>query len=151
MNNLALWLIEDKEYASAEPLLREALELRRKLLGPEHADVAASMTLLAALLVDTPQYEEARSLAGDAKTICAEAFSPDHWRTASAASAEGAALAGLQRYAEAEPVLLESFNTLRNDSGALPFYVSNASRWLADLYRALGRPDEAAKYQVVKQ
>ncbi len=146
MNNLAMWLMEDNDYAAAEPLLREALELRRKLLGPAHADVAASMTLLAVLLVDTGRYQEALPLASEAKAVCSEAFTPDHWRTATAASTEGAALAGLQRYDEAEKLLLESFNVLRSDPGALPFYTANANRWLEKLYQALGRPAEAAKY-----
>src|SRR5206468_2607829 len=34
-------------YAEAEPHLREALETRRKLLGPEHPDVARSLNNLA--------------------------------------------------------------------------------------------------------
>ncbi|HLU07404.1 MAG TPA: tetratricopeptide repeat protein [Woeseiaceae bacterium] len=150
MNNLAMWLMEANDYASAEPLLRESLELRRKLLGAEHADVAASMTLLAALLIDSERYEEALSLAAGAKAICIEAFSPDHWRTATAANAEGAALAGLQRYDEAEKLLLDSFNVLRKDPGALPFYTSNANRWLAKFYNARGRPGEAAKYLAMR-
>ncbi|MEX2124361.1 MAG: tetratricopeptide repeat protein [Woeseia sp.] len=150
MNNLAMWLMEDNDYASAEPLLREALELRRKLLGPEHADVAGSMTLLAALLVDTERYEEALSLASGAKAICIEALTAGHWRTATAASAEGAALTGLHRYNEAEKLLLESFNVLRSATGALPFYTSNATRWLAKLYQTLGQPAEAAKYLAMR-
>ena len=47
MSTLAMWLIEDGDLASAEPLVRESLEMRRKLLGADHADVASSMTLLA--------------------------------------------------------------------------------------------------------
>ena len=34
MNNLAMWLIEAGDFAAAEQLVREALEMRRKLLGP---------------------------------------------------------------------------------------------------------------------
>ena len=112
--------------------------------------VAGSMTLLAALLVDTERYEEALSLASDARALCLKALAPDHWRTATAASTEGAALAGLQRYDEAEKLLLESFSVLRSDSGALRFYTSNASRWLAKLYQSLGRPAEAAKYLAMR-
>lgn len=147
MNNLAMWLMEDNDYASAEPLLREALELRINLLGPEHADVAGSMTLLAALLDDTGRFDEALELATKAKDICLKVFSADHWRTASASSAEGAALAGLKRFADAEPILLSSFNTLHDDTGALPFYIRNATRWLANMYDDMGRKAEAAKYR----
>jgi tetratricopeptide (TPR) repeat protein len=149
MNNQAMWLMEDNDYPAAEPLLREALDLRVKLLGPEHADVAGSMTLLAALLVDTDRFDEALDLSTRAKAICLNVFSADHWRTASASSAEGAALAGLRQYAEAEPLLLSSFNVLRNDTGALPFYITNAMRWLAEMYDDSGRPVEAARYRAM--
>jgi len=146
MNNLAMWQMEGNDFVSAEPLLREALALRLRLLGPEHADVAGSMTLLAGLLVDTGRFKEALQLASEAKAICLNALAPDHWRTASAASAEGAALAGLQQYQQAEAMLLDSYRVLNNDSVTPPYYVSSAKRWLANLYRALDQPREAAKY-----
>ncbi len=145
MHNLARWEMEKRNYASAEPLLRDALELRRKLLGAKHADVATTMAQLAALLVETNRFEEARTIASDAKEIFTKALSDDHWRIASAASAEGAALAGLQQYQEAETLLLGGYTVLRNDSDASPYFVTSSNRWLVDLYRKTGRPDEAAK------
>jgi hypothetical protein len=105
------------------------------------------MTLLADLLIDTGRFDEALPLAIDAKANCAKAFGNEHWRTASAASAEGAALAGLEKYAEAEDLLVDSVRILQNDAGALPFFVANAKRWLAELYLAMGRSEEAAKYR----
>ena len=99
MNNLAIWKMEGNDLASAEQLLREALEMRRKALGPDHVDVAGTMTLLAGALIETQRYEEARTLAADAKAIYLKALGAKHWRTASAASAEGAALAGLKQFA----------------------------------------------------
>jgi len=104
------------------------------------------MSLLADLLVDTNRFDEARAMAAGAQAIYVQALGPDHWRTAAAASAEGAALAGLKQYDEARTLLAASFAKLKNDSGALPFYVRNATRWMADLYKGLGEPDEAAKY-----
>jgi hypothetical protein len=37
------------EFAKAEPLLRQALELRKAVLGEKHPDYAASLNNLAAL------------------------------------------------------------------------------------------------------
>ena len=145
MNNLAVWEMEKKDYASAEPLLRDALELRRKLLGEEHADVATTMVQLAALLVETNRFEEARTIASDAREVFTKALSDNHWRIASAASTEGAALAGLQQYQEAETLLLGGYTVLRNDSDAAPYFVAGSNRWLVDLYRDTGRPEEAEK------
>ena len=42
MNNLALWKMENNDLASAEPLLRGALEVRKKALGPDHVEVAGT-------------------------------------------------------------------------------------------------------------
>jgi tetratricopeptide (TPR) repeat protein len=146
MNNVAMWLAEDGDYAAAEPMLREALELRTQLLGGEHTDVAGSLILLADLLVNTGRFEEGRELAERARIINTASLSELHWRTAGAASVEGAALAGLHRYAEAEALLLKSLEVLDSDPGAWPGFVRDTRRRLADLYRVLGRPDDAARY-----
>ena len=130
--------------------MRGALEMRRKLLGANHADVAGSMTLLAGLLVETGRYEEALSLASGAKAIRLKALAPDHWRTASAAAAEGGALAGLKRFDEAEKLLLASYEVLHKDKAAVHIYVTGSSRWLAKLYQAKGEPAKADRYRVAR-
>ncbi|HEY4368345.1 MAG TPA: tetratricopeptide repeat protein [Steroidobacteraceae bacterium] len=145
MQNLGIWMMEGGDKVSAEPLLRDALDLRRKLLGPEHADVASSMTLLASLLIDTGRSEEALELASNARAIYLKALGPDHWRTATATSAEGAALAELQQYDKAEPLLVQGNMLLNSNEGAQRYYVMNSARWLAKLYRATGRSDQATK------
>jgi tetratricopeptide (TPR) repeat protein len=146
LNNLAMWLAEDGDYEAAEPMLRQGLELRIALLGEDHADVAGSLTLLADVLVKTGRFEEARDLAARARATSAQSLTENHWRTAGAASVEGAALAGLGEYAEAETLLLQSLAVLDTDPGALPLFARDTKRRLADLYRAWGRPRDAAKY-----
>ena len=146
MNNLAIWMMEANDLASAGGLLREALELRKKALGPAHPDLAGTMTLLAGALIETHRYDEARALAADAKTIYLKALGAKHWRTASAANAEGAALAGLKQFEQAEPLLVQSNAMLHADTGALNYYVKSSDRWLAGLYQTTGRPHKAAKH-----
>ncbi len=46
-------------YEQAEPLLRQALDLRGRILGGDHADTAASHSELGLLLIDRGAYEEA--------------------------------------------------------------------------------------------
>ena len=132
-------------------MLREALALRVRLLGEEHIDVAGSLTLLADVLVHTERYEEARELAARARAICARALSGNHWRTAGAASVEGAALTGLGQYQAAETLLLESLAILKGDVGALPAFVTDTERRLADLYRRWGKPEEAARWLALSE
>jgi hypothetical protein len=123
--------------------------MRRKLLGNEHTDVAASLTLLATLLVDTGRFEEGRAAAAEARAICLPALGASHRRTAAATSAEGAALAGLGHTTDAEELLLEGLAALRADAGTVPFQVDSAARWTADYYRKQGNLQEAAKYQAM--
>jgi hypothetical protein len=120
------------------------------LLGLDHTAVAASKTLIANLLIDTGRFVDALPLAAEARAIYEKTYTADDSRTARAASAEGAALAGLKRYDEAEPLLVESYQVLRKDTGALPFFVTRASRWLVDLYVQTDRPAEAARYRAMK-
>jgi hypothetical protein len=135
MANAGMWQMEAGDDASAEPLLREALQMRRKLLGNDHVEVAGSLILLASLLVETGRFEEARAAAAEARTICLQALGPGHWRTAAASSVEGAALLGLGQMAQGAKLLLEGLAALRADAGALPFYVENAGRWAAEYDR----------------
>ena len=118
-------------------------------MGNQHTDVASSLTILASLFIETGRFEEARTAAAEARAICQLALAEDHWRTAGAASAEGAALAGLSQYEAAETLLLAGFAVLNNDSGALPFFATNATRWLADFYKNQGDMEQSAKYRAM--
>jgi tetratricopeptide (TPR) repeat protein len=138
--------MEVNDFAAAEKLLRDALEVRTKRLGPEHADTAATMTLLAGALIETRRYDEALQLAADAHALYLKSLGGKHWRTASAASAEGAARAGLKQFQQAEPLLVDSHAVLHSGTGTLTYYLKSADRWLGRLYQSTGRPDQAAKY-----
>ena len=128
--------------------LLNARQLRKKRLGPAHADTAATMTLLAGVLIETKRYEEALTLATAAHALFLKSLGSDHWRTATAAGAEGAARAGLKQFDRAEPLLVDSRAVLHSGSGAVSYYLKSSDRWLGRLYQSMGRPDKAAKYLV---
>jgi hypothetical protein len=151
MANAGMWQMEAGDHASAEPLLREALQMRRKLLGNEHAEVAGSLILLASLLVETGRFEEARGAAAEARAICLQALGAAHWRTAAAASVEGAALLGLGQVGQGAELLVNGLAALRADDGALTFYVDNAARWLAEYNHKRSSAAEAPKRIVMSQ
>ena len=56
-------------YDQAVPLLQEALESRRAVLGPDHPDVAATLNHLANLLADKGDYATAETLHREALAI----------------------------------------------------------------------------------
>jgi serine/threonine-protein kinase len=109
--------------------------MRRRLLNPQHPDVASSLIALAILRVDQKKYAEALDFARNAKTIYTAALSADHWRTALAECAEGAALTGLGRYPEAEIPLSHGEAILIKDRELPLIYRVLAQRYLDTLHR----------------
>ena len=69
-------------YSAAEPLLRRALAIREKALGPEHPDTATSLNNLALLLRDQGDLAAARPLFERALAIREKALGPEHPDTA---------------------------------------------------------------------
>ncbi|MEL6780562.1 MAG: tetratricopeptide repeat protein, partial [Cyanobacteria bacterium J06597_16] len=65
-------------YSEAEPLYREALEMRKRLLGDEHPDVASSLNNLAALYYNQGRYSDAEPLLIDALALFEQRLGPDH-------------------------------------------------------------------------
>ena len=65
-------------YAEARVLLASSLSIREKALGPDHPDVAMSLTNLANLLSSTGDYAGARPLYERALTIYERAVGPEH-------------------------------------------------------------------------
>ena len=86
-------------------------------------------------------------LATDAKAIRLKALTPDTGVRPAPTATEGAALAGLRQFDEAEKLLLASYKVLHEDRGAMKFYVTSSSRWLAKLYQAMGQPEKAGRYK----
>jgi Flp pilus assembly protein TadD len=62
LNNLALVLESQGNYEEAERMHREALGLRRKVLGDEHPSTLTSMNNLASVLESQGNYEEAERI-----------------------------------------------------------------------------------------
>ena len=71
-------------YSEAEPLFRDALEIREKQLGPEHPDVASSLNNLAGLLQVQGKYAEAEPLYLRASVILEKQLGPEHPNTITA-------------------------------------------------------------------
>ena len=146
MQNLAGWLVEAGDYSTAEPLLQDALAMNQALFESSHPDIAITQTGLAVLLLRTERVEAALEIAQEAQESLAESFGADHWRTVWALATHGASLAELLRLDEAEPLLLKSYEALRNNAGARPVHVETVRQYIVDLYTAWGRPQDAARY-----
>lgn len=68
--------------AEAEPLLREALEMRRRLFDGDHSDVALSLANLASAKIVLLQFEDAEKLLAESLAMTGRLHPGDHADTA---------------------------------------------------------------------
>ena len=78
MSSLSWTLKEVGHYAEAEKLQRETLDVRRRVLEPEHPETLDSMSRLASILYDEARYAEAEKLGREALDIQRRVLGPDH-------------------------------------------------------------------------
>ena len=65
-------------YDEAEPLYRQALEIRKAALGETHPDYAQSLNNLAVLYYDMKRYADAEPLMAEALRIFEATLPPEH-------------------------------------------------------------------------
>jgi tetratricopeptide (TPR) repeat protein len=130
-------------YKEAEPLLKQALEITRKIYGEYHPQVATSLNDLAELYRKEGRYDEAEPLYKQALEITRKIYGENHPDVATSLNN----LAGLYneegRYDEAEPLLKQSFEIFRKIHGENHPDVATSLNNLAGLYNEEGRYDEA--------
>lgn len=89
-------------FREAEASFREAVEIWKKMLGPDHEDTAAGMSNLAGALSSQHRFEEALSLYQRALAATEKATSPRSSATATILDNLGRLLRDMGRYREAE-------------------------------------------------
>jgi CHAT domain-containing protein/Tfp pilus assembly protein PilF len=119
------------------------LEIREKSLGPEHPDVATSLSNLAGLYRDQGHYPEAEPLFKRALAIREKVFGPEHPDVATSLN-DLAWLYDLQgRYAEAEPLFKRSLSIREKALGDENAAVAQSLNYLGLLYTHQGRYADA--------
>ena len=101
----------------AERAVREVLDIRRKLLGPDHPDVALALTRLAFAVRSLQRYADAEKIAGEAVAMCRKHFGERHPHTAQALLALAQSVGWQQRPAESEAIHREILTILRSQHG----------------------------------
>ena len=104
LNQTGIYLKSRAQYAKAEPLYRRALEIKEKISGPDHPDVATGLNNLAGLLRDQGQYAKAEPLCRRALEIDEKAYGPDHPDVAMGLNNLAGLLHAQGQYAKAEPL-----------------------------------------------
>jgi serine/threonine protein kinase/tetratricopeptide (TPR) repeat protein len=146
LTGLAGVLRERGEFEQAEAKLREAIALLDSLAPPGEAAHAPALTELGIVLTLGGRAAEGEPFLRRALEIRRQKLIANHWLTARTAVALGDCLAAQERFDDAEPLLRESFETLRTQRGLADKRSGEALDSLVRLYERWGRPESAAPY-----
>ena len=102
MTNLAAILVTKGEYLQAEPFYRDALEIRYKLVGEEHPDVAYSLAHLGNLLRLNKKYDEAEEMLIQAHELRKKLLGGNHILTGDSKRTLGLLYYDVENYQKAE-------------------------------------------------
>lgn len=140
---LAATYANQGEYASAEPLYREALALDERLLGAEDRETAGGMIELAKVLHNRANYGEAEPLFRKAVAIFRSELGEQNDNVAWGLHRLGVLLHAKGEYGEAEQVLREALAIYRKCFGEGDPYVSLVRACLGTLLMDAGNFAEA--------
>ena len=140
----AAWYLDDRaQYKEAEPIQRRALEIREKVLGPNHPDTATSLNNLAGIYSSQGQYKEAEPLLKRALEINEKALGPDHPNTAISLNNLAEIYRSQGQYKEAEPLLKRALEIREKALGPDHPDTATSLNNLAAIYRNQGQHKEA--------
>jgi len=137
--------LERKQYDQAAVRYQEALQVYEKTLPPGHGYTAAAFTMLGRTQLELGRAREGEATLRRALDEWSKEYGTDSPWYAYARACLGRSWAMQGRLAEAEPALLESYPVLMR--GRLDDHLTApVRRWIEDLYRSTGRPQQAQAY-----
>jgi eukaryotic-like serine/threonine-protein kinase len=136
-------------YQAAEPLARQALDLRRRVLPGEHPDVATSLNLFGWVTHELGRSEEAEPLLREAVAIRRRGGAPRRQDLSRSLNDLGVVLNGLKRYQDAETVLHEALTIRRAELGPEHRSVGITASNLAASYFFQKKVDDALRVQAL--
>jgi serine/threonine-protein kinase len=134
-------------YEEAEPLSKESLELRRRILGPGHPDVAAALNLYGWIVHERGRSKDAEPLLREAVLARRAAGTPAREDLARSLNDLGVVYNALSRYAAAESALVEALAIRRPALGDAHRAVGITANNLAAAYYFQGKLPDAVQVQ----
>jgi CHAT domain-containing protein/Tfp pilus assembly protein PilF len=138
----ALKLQRARNYDEALPLAESALEIRERLLGSEHPDVAAAINSLAGIYNGEGEYVKAAALYKRALDIREKALGNDHPDTGASLNNLALLYRTQGKYVDAEALFKRSIDIREKRDKDHPDIATNLNN-LALLYQTQGKYDEA--------
>ena len=132
-------------YSLAQPLQERALEIQRRVLGPQHPDTLRSMNLLATTLGDLGHDAEAEKISREVLEIRRRVLGPRHPDTLRSMVTLGGTLYRQGQYAQAEKFFRDALEFQRQVLGPEDPDTVGSMNDLASTYSQEGRNAEAVK------
>jgi tetratricopeptide (TPR) repeat protein len=143
LNQQALQLYNQGQYAAAIPLVERALAIREKVLGLEHPDVATSLNNLAALYQNMGNYQKAEPLYQRSLAISEKVLGLEHPNVARSLNNLALLYHHMGNYQKAEPLHQRSLAIREKVLGLEHPNVATSLNNLAELYRDMGNYQKA--------
>jgi CHAT domain-containing protein/Tfp pilus assembly protein PilF len=126
------------KYDEATPLIERALEIREKILGPDHRDVADTLNSLATVYVNKGAYAKAEPLFQRALAVYEKALGPEHPSVARPLNNLAILYWNRSEYDKAEPLSRRALAIFESALGREHPLVAAALNTLAILYSGRG-------------
>jgi tetratricopeptide (TPR) repeat protein len=134
LDRVGRYLHQRASYAEAESFYQQALEIYEQVPGPEHPDVAITLSNLASLYWDQSRYALAEPLLLRSLSILEQALGPDHPDVAISLNALALLYKAQDRYAQAVPIFLRALSIRERVLGPEHPDVASTLNDLAMLY-----------------
>jgi hypothetical protein len=131
----------------SEELFREAAQVYRIALGPDHYWVSISLNSVALIQESRGDCEGVEETVAQCLRIRRQLDDPPAWCIAELETIRAACLTRYGEYGQAERLLLDCLEPLREHHGEDGRSVKATRRRLAELYDAWGKPDQAARWR----
>jgi tetratricopeptide (TPR) repeat protein/tRNA A-37 threonylcarbamoyl transferase component Bud32 len=129
----------------SDPVIAKA----RKLLEPDHKDLATLLLVKGELLLKLGEFEKAEPPLAEALRIRQKDYREEAWQHANAQRLLGECLDGVGRHDEAEPLLLKGYSSLVLALGASDDRTVRTIKALVHHYESVKDPENADKYRAL--
>jgi serine/threonine protein kinase len=146
LRNQAALLYDENRFAESLEKVTKSLDLYRNF-GTHYDNYPTALIIRGLSLTKTGQPEEGEAILREAVKVRTDSLPKEHFWVALANGALGECLTTQGRYAEAEPLLLQSYESLKSSQGATNPRTHLALRRLITLYNDWGKHDTANIYK----
>lgn len=135
------------KYPEGSATINQVLENYRRNSNPKYISYGTALTVQGLILNKLGRSDEAEKALREAVKLRGENLPEKHFMTALSKGALGEFLTAQKRFAEAEPLLLGSYESLKNSQSADSPRIRTATGRLVTLYSDWGKPSDANNFR----